>query len=380
MLAQLGETWVITRANNRPVIERTLHAAGPQPDLHFVYVDLPPHLRRWKRGQRGVRLYYLLWQWAALREAQRLAQAKPFDLAWHLTLANAWIGSLACRLGVPFVYGPVGGGVETPWKLTGTLGGRGALYEVLRTWARGFGRYANPLARSSWRRAVLILAQNDETRQWLPQRYRARTEVFPNVLLERVPEKVEEPQQRVMLFAGRLLPWKGTSIAISALEALPEWKLVVCGDGPDLGRLRRHATQRGVTDRVEFRGWVTRDEVLRTMHEESSVFVFPSLHDEAGWVVAEAIAAGLPVVCLDIGGPPAIAGTQFAVPPTSPQMTAARLAERVVATTTEADRSSIQARAGEFMIEQRLVLLSKLLETHVPTIIPSLSGRQARAG
>lgn len=44
------------------------------------------------------------------------------------------------------------------------------------------------------------------------------------------------------------------------------------------------------------------------MHEESDTFLFPSLHDEAGWAVAEAIASGLPVVCLDHGGPRVVAG------------------------------------------------------------------------
>jgi glycosyltransferase involved in cell wall biosynthesis len=44
------------------------------------------------------------------------------------------------------------------------------------------------------------------------------------------------------------------------------------------------------------------------MREEADVFLFPSLHDEGSWVVAEAVASGLPVVCLDRGGPPVLGG------------------------------------------------------------------------
>src|SRR3954471_9943399 len=89
LLARFGEVTVITRANNRPSIE----AASSIPEfshLHFEYVDLPPWARRWKRGAKGARLYYVLWQFAALKRARRLVSDTKFDLAWHVTFANAW--------------------------------------------------------------------------------------------------------------------------------------------------------------------------------------------------------------------------------------------------------------------------------------------------
>ena len=330
--------------------------------VHFVYVDLPPSLRRWKRGQRGVRLYYLLWQRAALREARRISLRQPFDLAWHLTLANGWIGSAACLLNMPFVYGPVGGGVSPPWRLASSLGAKGTFYELLRAAARVSGRYFNPLARASWRRASLILVQNEETRRWLPRRHQSKVEVFPNVILERLPSETSHAIPRVMLFAGRLLPLKGVSLAIRALDRLPGWRLIVCGDGPDASRLRLLARDRRLEDRVEFRGWVERAEVLRTMREEASVFVFPSLHDEAGWVVAEAMASGLPVVCLDLGGPPTLAGRRMAVAPAGSKVTAERIAQRVLEAT-ETNPESIRERASECLFVKRLDRLESLLRT-----------------
>ncbi len=364
MLAELGETWVITRANNRFVIERALETTGPLPNVHFVYVDLPPNRRRWKRGQRGIRLYYLLWQRAALREARRLAREQPFDLAWHLTLANVWIGSAACFLGVPFVYGPVGGAVAPPWRLAGALGTKGMLYELLRAVAHMSGRYLNPLSRASWRRASLILVQNEETKRWLPRHYQDRAEVFPNVILEQLPAEPRHDAGQVMLYAGRLMPLKGVSLAIRALESLPGWRLIVCGDGPDAARLRRLAAGRGLGERVDFRGWIEREQLLRTMREEASVFVFPSFHDEAGWVVVEAMAAGLPVVCLDVGGPPILAGHGSAVTPAGQRGTAERIAQRVLEVA-EADPEAIRERARSFLIERRSRRLAQLLRASI---------------
>jgi glycosyltransferase involved in cell wall biosynthesis len=364
MLGHLGETWVITRANNRAVIEGEL-ARKSSPNVHFVYVDLPTNLRRWKRGQRGVRLYYVLWQLAALREARRLKREAHFDVAWHLTLANVWIGSTACFLGVPFVYGPVGGGVSPPWRLARSLGPKGVLYELLRAGGHMAGRYLNPLSRASWRRASLVLVQNDETRSWLPRRHRNKTEVFPNVVLDRMPEERQQGTEQVMLFAGRLMPLKGVSLAIRALERLPGWRLIICGDGPDSERLHTLAAGRGLQDRIDFRGWVDRGEVLRTMRQDASVFVLPSLHDEAGWVIIEAMAAGLPVVFLDVGGPPILAGDDIGVVPAGMRVTAARIAYRVLEAT-DMDSNQIRERAQDFLIPQRTSRLEAILWQRLP--------------
>jgi glycosyltransferase involved in cell wall biosynthesis len=308
---EIGECWVITRANNRKAIEEALLHIPEADRLRFVYVDLPPWARWWKRGQRRVRLYYLLWQVAAVRRARRLVREERFDIVWHLTLANAWLGSLAPLVGGRFVYGPVGGGVGVPWRLARYLGVRGVLYELAREVARLTGRYLNPLARLAWERAEVILAQNPETVRWLPRRHRSKARVFPNALvaadgLPGAPAR-RQPGGRKALFVGRLIPWKGGAIAIEVIARAPDWHLVVLGDGPDRRRLERLARRRGVAERVEFRGWQPREEVWRAMREEADVLLFPSLHDESPLTVAEALALGLPVLCLDHGGPPVVA-------------------------------------------------------------------------
>ena len=153
-------------SSRRPAIrtiEREFQTAGPFPNLRFVYVDAAPTLRSlvaWRACDATP-----LCRVAGSRAlaARRLTRDQSFDLGWHLTFSNGWIGSTACLLNLPFVYGPVGGGVAPPWRLAGSLGVRGTLYEVARAGTRASGRYLNPLARASWRRATLILVQNAET-------------------------------------------------------------------------------------------------------------------------------------------------------------------------------------------------------------------------
>jgi glycosyltransferase involved in cell wall biosynthesis len=309
MLARLGETWVITRANNRPGIEAAMRSLDLKDRARYVYVDLPRWARFWKRGQRGVRLYYLLWQISALKVARRLQQAQPFDLVWHVTLANVWLGSVGPFVGAPFLYGPVGGGNDSCLDPR-IVGMRGAFSEIVRAMAVGLGRYVNPLSRSSWRRAVMILANNGDTVRWLPARVRPKATVFPNVALDDLPSREQaRDSRRTAVFAGRLLHWKGGALAVQTMRYLPDWELVIFGIGPDKARMRRLAEELGVANRVTFRGWVSRDDLLKFMSVHADVLLLPSLHDQAPWIVGEALTMGVPAICVDRGGPPALGAT-----------------------------------------------------------------------
>lgn len=338
LLAHLGETWVITRQNNRELIEEHLSEIPERDSLHFEFVDLPEWARRWKKGTRGLRLYYPLWQMAAWSRARKLDKRHGFDLSWHLTLANIWAGSVAGFVGRKFIYGPVGGGVPGSWRLLRALGPAGIRSEIVRAFSRTTARYLNPLARAAWQRAELIFVQNPETRDWLPAKHRHKAEVLPHVIFDnerraqymgRPQDVVSERRQRAM-FAGRLLPWKGGVLALEAIARLPEWQLDICGTGPEESRLKLLSKQLGITERVTFHGWVPRNELLKFM-ETTGVFLLPSMHDEAGWVVVEALSLGVPVVCLDRGGPPLLGGT--AVPITTIGNTIHMLAQAIVEST-----------------------------------------------
>ncbi len=110
--------------------------------------------------------------------------------------------------------------------------------------------------------------------------------------------------KRVLAFTGRLVPHKGVDVILDALPLLPEdVVLVVIGAGPRLPSLVGHARRIGVTKRVRFCPQVTDEELPRYL-ALADVFVFPSQNrlEGFGLVVAEAMAAGLPVVIADMPG------------------------------------------------------------------------------
>lgn len=307
-LATHHEVWVLTRANNRAAIEAEL-ARDPVPCLRFVYHDLPSWGRFWKRGERGVQFYYYLWQLTAIPLVRGLHQEVGFDVVQHVTFGKYWAPSaMAFLKGVPFVWGPVGGGESAPLVFWSTLGLRGFLYEVARNLARFLGEL-DPLVRLTARRATLVLAATPETAERLGRLGARRIEVMNQVALsEGEIDALGElpppgPGPIKFLSAGRLLAWKGFHLGLmafakSGLESAEYW---IIGDGPERKRLEALARRLGVAERVRFFGKLPREDVLRLL-AQAHALVHPSLHDSGGWVCLEAMAAGRPVICLELGG------------------------------------------------------------------------------
>jgi glycosyltransferase involved in cell wall biosynthesis len=106
------------------------------------------------------------------------------------------------------------------------------------------------------------------------------------------------------LSAGRLLHWKAFDLALLALAEIDvsEWEYWIVGNGPERERLEKSASELGISGSVRFWGEVPRSTVLELLGQ-CDVLVHPSLHDSGGWVCVEAMAAGRPVICLDLGGP-----------------------------------------------------------------------------
>ena len=76
-MAKHHDLWVLTRLNNREIIENEL-LENPTEELHFIYHDLPKWTAWWKKGGRGVQLYYYLWQLTAIPKIRK--HHKKLDL------------------------------------------------------------------------------------------------------------------------------------------------------------------------------------------------------------------------------------------------------------------------------------------------------------
>jgi glycosyltransferase involved in cell wall biosynthesis len=301
---------VITRANNRESIESA--GGQPNPALTFHYYDLPSWMRAWKRRPGGIYFYYLFWQWGAYRLARRLHAQEQFDRVHHVTFASYRQPSFMGGLGIPFIFGPVGGGESMPPQFRKSLRWRNRFSETIRNSGNRL-IALDPLMRSTFAKAEVIACTTAETMACIPQPWQAKCVVQPAIGIDE-PEihapVCDEPRAPHFLFVGRLLYWKGLHLAFRALararRSLPNVKLKIIGTGEDRAWLQDQARAAGVTDLLEWVPSTPHDEIARE-YRQSLALVFPSLHDSGGMVVLESLAAGLPVICLDLGGPGAIA-------------------------------------------------------------------------
>jgi glycosyltransferase involved in cell wall biosynthesis len=309
-VGRFHDVWVITWADGREAIKKAV-AEHPLLRVRFAYLDLPSWAVFWKRGLLGAQLHYYLWQIAAYSVGRELHRQVGFNLVHHITLGKYWMPSFLALLPVPFIWGPVGGGESGPRTFKKTFGLSGRFFELARELARWLGEH-DPFVRVTARRASLGLAATEETAKRMRALGCPRVEVMSQVAL--AEEEIQElgklplrtdPPFRV-LSLGRLLHWKGFHLGLEAFAELqrvfPESEYWIVGDGPERKRLEKLGRNLAVADKVRFWGWLPRTEVLAKL-AECDVLVHPSLHDSGGWVCLEAMAAGRPVVCLDLGGP-----------------------------------------------------------------------------
>ncbi len=131
--------------------------------------------------------------------------------------------------------------------------------------------------------------------------------VYPGMDLARF-EGGPEPGTRgahKILYVGRVVYQKGVRELVRSFAALCEQEegveLVVAGDGEDLEEMMELARRLDVEDRVRFRGWVDRDELIGLYHEAMAV-VLPSFSEGMPYAVLEAMAAGRPVISSRVSG------------------------------------------------------------------------------
>ncbi len=352
-LARFHEVWVITRVKNRIAIEAAM-AQEPLPNVHWIYHDLPRWARFWKKGRRGIYPYYYLWQLTAYLRVRKLHRQVGFDQVHHVTFVNYWTPSFLALLPVPFIWGPVGGGEAPPASFWRCFSPRGKVFEILRAIAERVGEM-DPFLRATARRAAVALATTESTAKRLKILGCRDVIVYSEAGLpqEDIDQLSGIPNRRSAVFRlaslGDLLHWKGFELSLSAFAhfhaKFPQSEYWLMGEGPERERLERIAKELGVSESIKFWGRIPRSEVLEKL-AQCDVLVHPSLHDSGGWVCIEAMAAGRPVICLDLGGPgiQVTEQTGFKVKPIAPKQAIADLARAMEQLM---ENPELRARMGE---------------------------------
>ncbi len=317
-LREVVDAHVVTQRRNRDAFERS----GLREGRDFTALDSEPVARPLWRLTTGLRkatglgwtfdtamqalpYYYfehLFWQ----RFGAEIAAGR-WDVVHRLTPLSPTIPSIAaerCAQHVPFVWGPINGGIPWPEGFSRVQRREGEWLHYVRDAYR-----LMPGHRSTRRAASAIIAGSMATLEQLPDWARERAVYVP----ENAVDEARFGQARTgpvgtplrIAFVGRLVAYKGADMLIEAAAELMRrgnLTLDIIGDGPERDPLRELVRRLGCEASVRLEGWVKHTELAPRLLQ-SDVFGFPSVREFGGGAVLEAMALGLVPIVADYGGP-----------------------------------------------------------------------------
>lgn len=318
--AKIAETHVITSEKNFADLTRA-RAEGLVPANVRFYTPEPDARLRAAEKKPGVFAYnyeaYNHWQKLALGQMQQLHAQHGFDLVHQVNVCTFREPGYGYELGVPFVWGPVGGSQNFPASFLSALSPVEAIKEGLRGVANRV-TLRNARVRQAAKAATHLIAANSVNHRDFKRAFGRDIELLLETGLhsvkqssrsrytERISDELAGRAARPLrlLWSGEHHTRKALPILLRALarvERNVEWRLDVLGDGPMRQRWTAEATRLGLTDRVHFRGQQGFSDAVAEMNS-AHLLCFTSLRDTSGNVVLEALGAGVPVICFDHQG------------------------------------------------------------------------------
>ncbi|GBQ59568.1 glycosyltransferase family 4 protein [Komagataeibacter swingsii] len=328
-LSRIADTYLVTRSRNRPALDR----AGLVEGRDYTAIDTEALVRpmaravEWISGpNKGWAMLtalsipsYLLLEHEAWRRFGRGRQAGRFDIIHRLTPLSPAVPSLIAarcrRAGIPFVLGPINGGLPWPKEYPSLQTREGEWISRFR----GLYKYM-PWARSTRRDAAAIMVGGRSALRDLDRKWRDRAVYVPENGIDptRFPDAPTRTAQSYaarplhVVFLGRLVPYKGCNMLIEAIAPLlraGRMTLEIIGFGPEEARLRAMVADEGCAGMVRFAGKTPHPELAGHLRQ-ADILAFPSVHEFGGTVVLEAMAMGVVPIVVDYGGPAELTSPQ----------------------------------------------------------------------
>jgi len=297
---------VLTRANNKEVIENELKNNNKISNLKFYYYDLPNWIKRIKKLPFGIYIYYLFWQLGIVNTAKKICNNNKINLIHHITFGVFRQVSFLWLTNKRFVFGPVGGAEMTPHKLLRSLNFIDYIKEIARIIVNNVYKYS-PLLNYMFYKTDLILCKTKDTYKFIPKCFDEKKQVQIEIGINEIYDSevfVKKNTLLKILYVGRFIGWKGVSLAVDAVnyanESNDEVEFTLIGKG----KLKSFLKQKSKKN-IKFIDWVSQEELFK-LYSSYDCMLFPSFHDSSGNVILESFSFGLPVICLDLGGPASI--------------------------------------------------------------------------
>jgi glycosyltransferase involved in cell wall biosynthesis len=306
--AKYHNVWVITRDNNEPTISTYMneHPEYQNKNLHFIYVGLSKKFTFWKKGRRGMRLFYKMWQYKAVKVAMEWHKKIFFDIVQHVTFVSYTQPTYMYKLGIPLIWGPVSGGENIPECIKIEMSMKEKIIEFIRLLSQYYALII-PSIRKTMKYSKYILVATEETKEKIPTNFQEKTLIMPAIGIEKMPEvhcKKKLDDKIRIIMAGRLIYWKAFNIGIEAFLQIADKyqniELHILGEGDKKESLKKLAGLY-LDKKIFFENPVPHDRIFE-FYKGFDLFLNTSLRDSGCMVAMEAMSVGLPIICINTGG------------------------------------------------------------------------------
>lgn len=305
-LAKTNNVHVVTRTNNKEFIEPNVPTEVRE-HLTFHYYD-SEFFKKLKNKEKGVYLYYIAWQFGIIGLVRNLIKKYDIEYTFHLTMGSIWMPTFLSFMPAKFMWGPTGGGEAIPTSFIKILSWKGRLLQYFRFLLK-YSIYVNPLTLYSAIKAEKIFYRTEMTKDLLPKPLRKKCvfladgAIEPDILDKHIRKNREDDMVRLVA-TSRLIHTKNIVTIIEAMHLLPRTlnvQLTLVGSGPEEKRIKKLINQYQLNDKIDHIPFVPRDDVFKIL-ESSDIYLFASLKEACNLSLLEAMAIGLPVICLNWTG------------------------------------------------------------------------------
>ena len=279
---------------------------NPNENLKFYFIQKKRNRLLRKIWPPSYYWYYKVWQKNAYSLAKELDEKENFDLTHQLNMVGYREPGFLWKINKPFVWGPIGGTENVPWKLFSLFDFSGKIFYGIRNVINSFQKtfLSRPRLAANKKQATVIAATPDIQRSI--QNLWGRDSVIitevgtvnlPNIAINK--RKKSDPIK--IVWSGQHTPGKALPILLKSLALLEneiKWELHILGKGAETKKWKELSKELKIQENCIWYGWIEKSVALNVM-KNAHTLVITSLKDLTSTVIIEGVSLGLPVVSLD---------------------------------------------------------------------------------
>lgn len=316
-LARYCNLYIISEGEYRPQVEDWMADSEHKElaeSMHFYWNPVSDKVRKrcWRQGNWLFYFSYEQWQKKTEQIAYQIIEKEHIDILHQLNMTGfrepGYLWRVSKQTGIPFVWGPIGGMQQFPYKYF-IDGGMGfCLFYGLKHIINSWQRKSSARVKKAIIQANLLVAATHDTEYHVQQSHKRNTFLIPDAgcyIQQDIKKPCSDKPVLKAIWVGKFDFRKRLDIALKSIAATNghDIELDVYGSGNEkqIHHTKKLIEELNIPSKVRLMGQQSHDSVQKAM-QEADVMLFTSVSEGTPNAVVEAISNHLPVICFDACG------------------------------------------------------------------------------